>query len=72
MSSAGYCDDPGYIDNGYKDGTAPYTCASTVMYGCHSGFWLLGAAILKCSTAKAWNNGKPVCIDNSKKHINLF
>ena len=53
------------------EGSPPFTCISTVKYTCNEGYWLLGAGTLRCGIDGRWDNVKPVCIDKSKKNINI-
>ena len=70
--SVRYCTDPGSIENGQKEGDAPFTCISTVKYTCNDGFWLLGVDTLRCEIDGQWDYGKPVCIDKSEKHQQTY
>ena len=70
-NSAHHCDNLGPIDNSEMEGRGPFTCISTVKYMCNEGYWLLGPETLKCKIGGQWNQEKPVCIDNSKKCINV-
>ena len=66
-----YCSDPGSIENAQMEGTAPFTCISTLKYTCKEGYWLLGAETLKCRINGQWNHAKPSCIDKSKKYSSV-
>ena len=67
ISLVKYCVLPGSIENGMMKGTGPFTCVSTVNYTCNDGYWLLGAGVLRCGIDGLWDNGKPLCVDKSKK-----
>ena len=66
ISSVEPCIHPGAITNGQMEGSAPFTCVSTLKYTCNQGYWLLGAVTLKCGIDGQWDHGKPLCIDSSK------
>ena len=61
-----HCIDPGGIENGEMEGTAPFTCISTVKYTCNDGYWLLGAEVLRCGIDGQRDHAKPLCIDKSE------
>ena len=69
--SVKHCTDPGSVENGKKEGSPPFTCISSVKYTCNEGYWLLGSETLSCGIDGQWDHGKPVCIDKSKKPIEI-
>ena len=71
INSVKHCADPGSVENGKKEGSPPFTCISSVKYTCNEGYWLLGSETLSCGIDGQWDHGKPVCIDKSKKSIEI-
>ena len=54
------------------EGGTSFPCGLNVKYTCNEGYWLLGAEASNCGLDEQWSNGKPTCINKSKKFICLI
>ncbi len=56
------CADPANIRDGNRNPAGgPFPCGSLVTYFCHSGFTLIGAAVLQCGPDSTFDKSPPKC-----------
>ncbi|XP_061566532.1 sushi, von Willebrand factor type A, EGF and pentraxin domain-containing protein 1 isoform X1 [Cololabis saira] len=56
------CGSPHPLENGLFQGTN-FQAASSVVYQCNAGFYLLGDAKVHCSNSGKWGGHAPACLD---------